>query len=420
MTSNGRRTRLALVATGAAALAGVGVAGVSTAGALTARSASAATSTVTLDVFGYDNGVPAWAASTMKSFDSTHPTLKLDITVVPTTSLEQVLTTSVQGGDPPDISSMPTAWVPQFATADALTNLRTVLPAPFLKSFNTNLLNGSVYHGQLAALPYGSSTRALFYNKKEFAAAGIMAPPKTWPQLISDAATIESKKAAKYGFSLQGTGNETFAAWFPYFYWSYGGSFGSGATLHVQTQACVSALGQLNDMVNVAKVTEPNPTSDDFPQQDGLFTSGQAAMTITGPWLIPSAKGLSFGVAPIPAGTTASTLGVTDGWAVFKKAKATSAQISTVLTYLMSSANEIPFLVGRGFLPVIQSQFANSAFTTGVVKPFVTALATAKFAPLSPQWTILADQGAKVLQTLYVNGASPQTVCTGLQGLLSS
>lgn len=82
-----------------------------------------------------------------------------------------------------------------------------------------------------------------------------------------------------------------------------------------------------------------DPTSDDFPHQDGLFTSGQAAMTITGPWLVASSKSLSFGVAPIPAGTTASTLGVADAWATFRGAKASPAAISSVLTYLMSPAN---------------------------------------------------------------------------------
>lgn len=77
-------------------------------------------------------------------------------------------------------------------------------------------------------------------------------------------------------------------------------------------------------------------------------------------------------------------------------------------------------LVGRGFLPTVQSQFSNPAFNTAVVKPVVTALSTAKFAPLNPAWATLVDQGAKVLQTMYVNGATPQTVCQNLQALLSS
>lgn len=411
--------RLGGIAGCAALLAALsGVSSLPAAQAAPFRHADTATTTVHMDVLGYDTGVPAWATKTMKAFDATHSGLALQITVVAPDQLDQLLTTQVEGGDPPDISSMATAWMPAFVQANALVNLRKVLPASFLSTFNQTLLSGQVYDGVLGTLPYGSTARALFYNKSEFAKAGIMSPPATWPQLVTDAAKIESSHAAPYGFALQGTGSETFAAWFSYLYWSYGGEFGSGTTIHIQNGACVAGLTQLNDLVNVKKATEPDPTTYNITQQEDAFDSGRAAMTITGPWLTPLSQGhVKFGVAPIPAGTTSTTLGVADGWGVFSKAKATDAQISEVLKYLMSPGVENPFVEGRGFLPTIQASFKLPAFTGPSVAPFVKLLSKAKFSPLSPQWTTLNDQGAKDLQGMYVNGESPKAVCSALEGI---
>ena len=372
---------------------------------------------VDLDVFGYDAGVQAWADSTSKAFNALNKGYTLKITVVPANSLQQLLTTRVQGGDPPDISSMPTAWIPAFAAANAITDLRSSLSSSFLATFNKNLLNGSMYNGKLDSLPYGSSTRALFYNKDEFTKAGLSGPPKTWDELIADSTKLVSSKAAKYGFALQGTGNETFAAWFPYFYWSYGGDFGTGAKTNIDQTACVAAMTELNKMVNVAKVTQPNPTSTDTPQLQDLFTSGQAAMTIDGPWLVAPSKGIATGVAAVPAGTTQSTLGVADGWTEFAKGKASKSQDAEVLNFLLSAPIENPFLVGRGFLPTIDASFSDPAFTGPTTKPFVDALAGAKFAPLAPDWTTLADKGGKAMQTMYVDGKSPTQVCQAIEAL---
>jgi multiple sugar transport system substrate-binding protein len=411
--------RLGSLATSAALLAAIPVvAGMPSAQATPLRQPAASSTTVHVDVLGYDTGVQSWANKTMKGFDASHQNLSLQITVVAPDQLDQLLTTQVEGGDPPDISSMATAWMPAFVQANALVNLRKALPASFLGSFNKTLLSGQVYNGVLGTLPYASSARALFWNKSAFAKAGISSPPATWPQLVSDAAKIQSSHAATYGFALQGTGSETFAAWFSYLYWSYGGDFGSGSNLHIQNAACVSGLTQLNNLVNVKKATEPNPTTYNINQQEDAFDSGRAAMTITGPWLAPLSKGhVNFGVAPIPAGTTSTTLGVADGWAVFSKAKATGADISSVLKYLMSPPVENPFIVGRGFLPTIQSSFSLPAFTGPTVGPFVKLLSKAKFSPLSPKWTTLNDQGAKDLQGLYVNGSSPTQVCSALESI---
>ena len=380
---------------------------------------AAPASTVELLVFGYDATTQAWATKTMANFNSSHKSIKLKITVVPPDQMQQLLTTRVQGGTPPDIASAPTAWVPSFAAAGVLTDWSTVVSPALVRSFNANLLSGSKFNGKLYSLPYLSSARALFYNKDHFEAAGISTAPKTWEELVTQAATLNTSGQGKFPLSLQGTGNEAFAAWFPYFYWSYGGSFdGPNGKITIAQPACVKALTVLNTLIQT-KATEPNPTSFDITEQLGAFTSGDAAMTVSGPWLVGMSKGVNFGVAPLPGGTVNTTLGVTDGWIQFKKSK-NASKAAEVMKYLFTPSIADAFVEGRGMLPTLTSGFKAARYQSGPLKQFVSMLSNAKFVPLSPNWAKLSTQGAKALQDMYVNGAAPQAVCSNLAKIAGS
>lgn len=169
----------------------------------------------------------------------------------------------------------------------------------------------------------------------------------------------------------------------------------------------------LQDMV-LDGVTQANPTSSDLPDIQDKFISGATAMTISGPWLLGSLADVNFGVAPLPKGTTQSTLAVADAWASFTGGKASDEQVGEVLEFLLSAEVEVPFLQERGFLPSLTRDFADPYFQTDELKPFVDALPTAKFAPLSDQWAQLQALGETEMQSLYLGESTPEAVCTNL------
>jgi multiple sugar transport system substrate-binding protein len=352
----------------------------------------------------------------MSLWKSQHHSFALKIVVEPVNSMVQTETTRVQGGQPPAIAGLTTAWMPAFANAGALVNLRSLLPASYLKSYVPSLLAGNTYKSGLYVLPYAASTRALFYNKTEFAKAGITTPPATWAELQSDAARIVKSKAAKFALSVEGTGTEAFSAWFPYFYWSYGGSFaGPGGKLTVQQNACVKALSVLNGLIKIHAV-EPNPQTYDADQELGAFTSSDAAMTITGPWLMSllQGTGIQYGVAPIPAGTSQSTLGVTDGWVVFKKSGVAQTEVKDALTFLMSPPVENNMLQEQKFLATDNAGLGLSLYKSSGFPTFTSLLSSAHFAPLNAQWNTEMTEGVKDLQGMYVSSTSPASTCQAL------
>jgi len=372
---------------------------------------------VSIYVFGYDSGMDQWVEDTTAAFDDLDLGYSLDITVVPPNDLQQTLTTRLQGGTPPDITSAPTAWIPAYA--DSLRDLSTILSPDLAEGFAPTVEEQATFDDRLVAAPYGTSTRALYYNKDLFAAAGIDEPPATWDELISDAQAVKASSGLDAGIGVQGTGNETFAAWFPYVYWSFGGDFGTGDTIELDPDACLSGLEVLDDIVRGSAVSQPNPTSSDLTDIQDSFASGQTAMTISGPWLLGSLGDLSAGVAPIPAGSTQSTLAVADAWTSFAGSTASDEQVGQVLDFLLSSDVEIPFLQGRGFLPSLERDFTDPAFQGEEFAPFVQALDTAKFAPLSDQWAQFQVTGESAMQSLYVGDQTPEQVCATLADSLT-
>jgi multiple sugar transport system substrate-binding protein len=315
------------------------------------------------------------------------------------------------------LAGVPTAWIPAFADAGVLVPWTDKLDASFLSGFERTLVDGGKIGGKLMALPYLSTSRALFWNRSEFKRAGLSGPPTTWDELIADARRIEASGAAKSGFALQGTGNETFAAWFPPVYWSYGGKLvGSDGKLAIDRDACMKGVSILQKLV-AGKLTQRDVTASDVAEQLKLFTSGGAAMTITGPWLIGTlakeAKDLDYGVAPIPAGTESSTLDVADAYVLFKDAK--NAQAAAAFAkFLFEPANADQFVEGRGMLPVLRGGFDAPRYAKAPLRTFVDLVRKGQFVPMDADWLKLLDSGTRALQAMYVDRKSPADTCNAI------
>jgi len=108
-------------------------------------------------------------------------------------TMDTALDTAVAGGKPPDV-----AFVPDPGTLDTLAAQGKLKPlAPVLGSLVNNYgpawnQLGS-YNGKLYGVWYKAANKnTMWYNPALFAEAGIKSAPKTWEQLISDAATLQA------------------------------------------------------------------------------------------------------------------------------------------------------------------------------------------------------------------------------------
>lgn len=344
-------------------------------------------------------------------FSSAHPDIHVKIEVVPWDNLEQRITTDIAGGTAPDIALIGTRWLVDFVKNDVAEPLDSYLTPEFKARFLENFLGPSTISGKIYGLPVAASARAMYYNTDLLAKAGIQDPPENWDTLVADAKKIKTLGNDIYGFAIQGKEIETDAYWY-YSLWTHGGELIEGTKSGIASPAAVAALSLYRSLIDEG-LTEPNPTGCNRQDVERLFKQGRIGMILTGPWLRGQIKtdapNLNYGIAPIPAGTTKATYGVTDSMMLFK-----SSQQKEIAWQFLSEAAfnpkwRIDFTTKEGFLPVTKVEAEQPQFTNDPqLKAFIEMLPYAHFAPLIPNWEQVADTTIRALQKVYTGEAKPE------------
>src|SRR5258708_3414047 len=199
-----KRQLSAGVAVGVAAL--IALAGCGSSSSSSGAGSGRGSGARTLTFFGADYGTGPSTSTTKywdaiaSAFHKANPGITVNVQTVNWTDFPTKVQTLIQNKQFPDILEGDTA--PQFAQSHLLYKSSDVLSASVLGDIMPKFLQDTAYQGTPYGMPFTTSTRALYYNKKIFAAAGIASPPTTWAQLQADAAKIKGKGYIGYGLPL--------------------------------------------------------------------------------------------------------------------------------------------------------------------------------------------------------------------------
>lgn len=150
------------------------------------------------------------------------------------------------------------------------------------------------YEGTMYGYPVAAETYALFYNK-----ALVPEVPTTWEEVM--AFCREFNSGSKYGFMMDvGNGYYTILFTTSQDNRLFGPDGTDTTATNINSEASVAGMEFFQSLREVLDVPSADLTTA---MVDAAFSSGTAAMHITGPWNIaPFAElGLDFGVAPLPA-----------------------------------------------------------------------------------------------------------------------
>ena len=139
---------------------------------------SAATVHLTLLV----GGINPPLNNAVKTYEHSHPNVKIDVIAVPYVDYRQKLALAIVGHNFPDLTNITTAYIPQ--AKNYLINLAPYLErnlgmsvesyrSQIVPSMNVFLGN----KGQLIAIPMETTTECIWINMKMFKKAGILPPP---------------------------------------------------------------------------------------------------------------------------------------------------------------------------------------------------------------------------------------------------
>nr|WP_298684961.1 sugar ABC transporter substrate-binding protein [uncultured Dongia sp.] len=311
--------------------------------------------------------------SIVKGFEAENPGTEVEIISLPWGEAFEKFATMVSAGETPDVVEMPDTWLSLYANNGALEDLE-----PYLASWDeTADLNdralefGRAIKNKAYMLPYGFYLRAMFYNKKLFAEAGVAAPPKTLNEFM-EAAKKVSALPGKYGYCLRG-GPGGLNGWVMFGATANGSNefFRPDGTSTFADPGWVKGLAFVIDLYKNGYAPKDS-VNWSFNEIVAGFYSGTCAMLDQDPDALIAIsqrmKPEDYGVAPMPKGDSGKafpTIGYA-GWSMFANSEHKDLAWKLIAT-LEGKKGNIAWNQKTGALPVHKSAesdpfYANDQF----------------------------------------------------------
>ena len=421
---------IAAAATSAAALVALAACSSSSSSSPSSSgSGAAASGSVTLNFYGADYGTSAGAAnsstlywkSVAAAFHKANPNITVNVQTVDWNDFPAKTATMIQNKQYPDILEGNPA--PPYAQSGLIYPVSQVLSSSTEANIIPKFLKDGQYQGTDYGIPWTTSTRAMFYNKKAFAAAGISGAPQTWAELQTDAAKLKAKNYIGYGMPLGS--EEAQAELLLWFLGDGGGYVNASGQYTINSAANVTALNFMKQLA-AAGDTEPNPGGTDRATMWSDFAAGKVGMVLGSPALIPiitaagTLKSTDYATAPIPgkAGPITATLGVHDDIVVFKTDPSHLAADKAFLDFAYNDTNQLAFNEEYDLLPATQTGDTAIAAKLPIDSAFLANITSSVNYPSLANWTAVENQ-IKTSVGQAITG-SPSSVLGTIQQTASS
>jgi multiple sugar transport system substrate-binding protein len=355
-------------------------------------------------------------------FNASHTTVKVQgqyIASADDTTAKEVAALKT-GTEPNVIIGQDPSALPLLAESGKIVDLSGPLAAETATLY-PGIKSALFYKGQQLGMALGGvGDYVLFYNKTDFAKAGIGSPPATWAQLEADAIKLSDPAKHHYGIYIPwGT-----AEWISYEWegllWANGGQLLNSPDSQVAFDS-PAGVAALTTWVDLVRTDHAAPTTS-FAQAgsyDGApaFASGAVSMIVEGQWAVSefnTAK-LDYGVALVPAGTSghsAANIGI--GVATVFTQGGSAAQNAAITfvkwlaqpaqgAYLTSVSGGLPSSPGQLGQPAVKQEAASQP----TYQTFATQLQTGQTRPTIPAYTQISLDLATEIQAALNGTVTP-------------
>ncbi len=381
-------------------------------------------SDVTLRLVAADYGDSAansskkYWAGLVERYEAEHPDVKIDVDVYSWNDVDRKVKEMVDAGDPPDMAQI--GAYADYAAEGELYKAGDLLSIPVQADFLSQLTTAGEVNSVQYGMPFASSTRVLFYNKKLFAEAGAT-PPQTWDELAEAAEALDAK-GVKYPYALPLGPEEAQAETMQWLLSGDGGYTDLMGTYTIDSAQNVETFSWLKDELVGKGLTGPvAPGKLDRAAAFAAFAAGDVGMLNGHPSLMEMAKekGVEFGMVPTPGidGVSPVTLGVADWMMAFKK-NGHRDQVGDFLDFVYSEENVLDFSREYNLLPVTTSASRTMAASDQDkdLKPFLDQLTTSELYPVgNTSWAAVNAAVKKQIGKAVAPNGSPAGVLGGLQ-----
>jgi multiple sugar transport system substrate-binding protein len=349
-----------------------------------------------------------WLSEIITDFQQKNPDIKVQLTYVPFPELVSRTLQTAAVRRPPAIAAIDNPDVLRVAKAGVLKDISgSMSQFPDWKNIYKGPKNAITDGDHVYAIPIGSNSLALYYNKKMFADAGVQEPPKTWDELVEVAKKVT--KSPIYGIAFSAPNDEQCTWQWEPFLWSNGGSL-----LDLSSDKAKQALKLWVDLVQNGSASHDVVN---WQQGDAYqFIGGTAAMMVMGPWMLPAVKrsGVDFGIVPIPAPKAGDKPVVPLGgecWCVMKNDKKVEDAALKFIGFVQDPERLIKLCLTFNYISSFRDVAAKESEAQPDLQPFVAQMDTARARP--------EEGGAQYPQVSQIARTAIQRALTG-QGTINA
>ncbi|WP_425414056.1 ABC transporter substrate-binding protein [Pleomorphomonas oryzae] len=320
-------------------------------------------------------------------------------------------TTLAVAGNPVAMAYVGSRTLKQFAENDL------IVPVPMTddekKTYYPNIVDTVTFQDTQWGIPIAFSTKALYWNKDLFKAAGLdpETPPKTWAEEIADAKQIKEKTGiAGYGLPAKTFDNTMHQ----FMHWVYtnNGKVTDGDKITLDSPEVLAALKAYKD---ITPYSVEGATAYEQNEIRAIFLDGKVGMIQAGSGaanLLKKTK-INWGVAPLPLGPSAKgpgTLLITDSLAIFK-GTGVEGKATEFAKFITSPGpqGEYELQGGAGLTPLRPSPKVDEFVKADPTwKPFIDGIAYGGPEPLFKDYKGFQNVMIEMVQSVVTGAAEPE------------
>lgn len=353
-------------------------------------------------------------AESFAEWEAANPGFKIVPELVGWGQCQDKVTTLAAAGTPVALAYVGSRTLKQFALNDL------IVPIPMTDEEKAGYYNyvpeTVTIDGTQWGVPVAFSTKALYWNKDVFTAAGLdpEVPPTTWAEEIAFAKQIEDNTDVD-GFGVVAkTFDNTVHQFLHWVYTNDGLVIDADNNIVLDSPQNLAALTALKDITAYA---EEGPTAYEQNEVRAIFLDGGLGMiqAAVGAVSLLDEAGINWGVAPLPLGPDAKgpgTLLITDSLAVFK-GSGVEDQAVEFAKFLTAPERQFAAEMAQGLTPLRPvAQVATLVAEKPYWAPFLDGIEYGGPEPLFTDYVGFQNVMIEMVQSVVTGSAEPAAALT--------
>jgi multiple sugar transport system substrate-binding protein len=318
-----------------------------------------------------------------------------------------------------DLAEMDTIWAGQYYDGNIAVDLTNSVPDSLKKQFTNSSISSVTYNGHLVAMPWYSSTKHFYWNKKLLAEVGVTSPPKTWDEFEAVSNKLKAKGIMASGWSWKQA--ESLNCDYVSLVYAFGGQFfDSNGKPVFNNGGGLKALEYMVKLLNTDKTVAPGSLQWDENDVMNNFAAGKIAMMTNWEGAYPklndpkqsSIVGQSdVGLMPGESDVVSSAVTGSEGVAIMQSSKHKQAALE-FLKWLASKKTQIELFQKAGSYPALQTAYSDPSLAasdpTHTINKYAAQFTYGHNRPNAPGYVKWADILSAQLHDALLGQVSPK------------